>query len=214
MVVWRLRSVLGERSENDPPPFSIQFKIETIPVDEIQQKIAANDPLTSERWGNATPDFNLVETATVHHQLTPFFVVDPNFRPDDFLNKARNAYAMVVEAFAKGDKKFLEFMLSPSLFRVFEQQIDKRVADHETYQITIHNLKTSVITKAALEGTNATLTVDFIAEQSVLHKRADGSVIAGDDGRRETTHDRWVFVKDLKSSDPAWKITKTEDLDG
>lgn len=218
LLLWRLRSVFGERGENDPPPFAIQFKIETIPAEELE-KMQQGKPLqleamTAERWRNMLPDFAVVETATAHHQLAPFFAADPQFRPDDFLEKARRAFVLVVEAFAKGDKKFLEFMLSPSLYAAFEQEIDRRNADNEEYKKEIHAIKKSVISRASLEGTVASVAVDFIAEQSVRHKRADGSSVAATDRGRETTHDRWVFQRDLKSNDPAWKIIKTEDLDG
>ncbi len=216
LLLWRLRAAFGERDENDPPPFSIQFRVETVPAEELHkiQGTPQTETMTVENWRNRLPDFELVETATAHHQLAPFFAADPHFRPEDFLAKARKAFVLVVEAFAKGDKKFLEFMLSPALFAAFENEIDRRTADGEEYKKQIHAIKKAVISKAALDGTVASITVDFIAEQSVTHKRADGSSASGADRGRETTQDRWVFQRDLKSDNPAWKLIATEDLDG
>jgi predicted lipid-binding transport protein (Tim44 family) len=214
LLLWRLRSVLGERDSNDPP--FIQFRIETVPVDEFQKAAAmpAKEAMTAEKWRSILPDFALVETATVHHQLAPFFSADPQFRPEEFLEKSRKAFVLIVEAFAKGDKKFLEFMLSPALHTAFAAEIDRRHEQGEEYKKQIYAIRKSVISRASLDGTIATLAVDFVAEQSIQHTRADGSFVSGGDRPRETTHDRWIFKRDLKSPETVWKLVQTEDLDG
>lgn len=215
VLLWRLRSVLGERAEGDPPPISIQFKIEKIPDDGDDAQHGAPSPfsgapMTPESWGNMLPNFDWVETATAHHQMAPFFAVDPSFHPAEFLPRARSAFSMVVDALARGDKNFLQFMLAPDLYTAFAATIDDRAARGEHHTVKIDNIRKAVISRAALDGTRATLTVDFVADQTVT--RSVGNVV--DTPRRDTTHDRWCFERDLASREPVWVITRTEDLDG
>jgi predicted lipid-binding transport protein (Tim44 family) len=214
VLLWRLRSVLGERAEGDPPPISIQFKIETVPADDAAQSGMnhpfSSGPLTPESWGNMLPNFEWVETATAHHQMAPFFAVDPSFHPADFLPRARTAFSMVVDAFSRGDKNTLQFMLAPDLYDTFAATIDTRNGNGETRTVQVDAIKKTVISRAALNGTRATLTVDFIADQTVT--RTVGNIV--DAPKRDTTHDRWCFERDLATADPVWKVTRTEDLDG
>lgn len=217
-LLWRLRSVLGERSESGEPPqlksgFSnaattkanIEAALQALP-----SHVIAQSPLN---WSANLPNYDIVATATVHHQLTPFLAVDPTFYPDDFIQKARKAFPAIVGAFAKGDKRTLEFLVAPNLYQAFADQIDVRVAKNETYEVVVRDVKKALITQARLDGTVAYVTVDFTAEQAITHKSQDGQIVNNEDGHVEKTRDRWVFSKDLKNTDPKWTLMKTEEID-
>ena len=51
---------------------------------------------------------------------------DPSFLPKEFLEGAKLAYEMIVEAFAKGDKPALKNLLSREVFDGFSKAIDSR----------------------------------------------------------------------------------------
>ena len=121
MVIWRLRSVLGQRTGQERPP---------------------TDPYASSRKanGNASPDAGngkILEFPSGKEDpaknidvdsepKTPIWAnfakaespaaagfeklaqADPNFLPKTFLEGAKLAYEMIVEAFAKGDKRPLK----------------------------------------------------------------------------------------------------------
>lgn len=218
VLLWRLRGVLGERSEGDTPyqnnytpPNSAALTKANVEaaLAALPSHVIAQSPVN---WSANLPNYDIVATATVHHRLTPFLAVDPSFYPDDFIQKARKAFPAIVHAFAKGDKKMLEILLSPGLFKAFSDQIDLRKTNHETYDVTVKDVKKALITDADLNGTVATVTVDFTAEQAVTHKDRNGTVIGNDDGHTETTKDRWVFSRDLKSSAPTWTLIRTEEI--
>lgn len=218
VLLYRLRSVLGERSEDDPPSFDLPAaKPTNMPVDAAPlaapAAALAPAPQMISHWASALPNFDLVATATAHHQLGPFAAVDPSFHPADFLDKAKKAFSMVLTAYGEGNKNTLEFLLSASLFTAFRNQIEARAVENETYHITLHNIKRAVVSGAKLEGTMAEITVDFTAEQTVTHKNADGELLGEGDGKRRITHDRWTFARDLRSQDPVWRLIRTEEMD-
>jgi predicted lipid-binding transport protein (Tim44 family) len=212
VLLWRLRSVLGQRSEDDVPSMkaTIQTKdgvkdITGLATAEFAEGQAAQ---SDQRWAQGAPDFNAVASATVHNNLAQFLAFDPTFRPRDFQEKARKAYGMIVKAFSEGNRNTLQFLLSPDLYKVFEAQLDEREKNRETYFVQLHSVKTIIIEDAELNGSVARITADFVAEQAITHKDADGRIIEERDGTRDTTKDRWVFERDLKGASPSWLLVQ------
>lgn len=214
VLLYRLRSVLGERNEDDPPPFTMKPAAQS--VETAAPMMSASDmPVSSAlpNWATALPNFDWVATATAHHQLGPFVAVDPAFHPSDFLEKAKKAFAMVLTAYSEGNKNTLEFLLSASLFTAFRNQIDARAVEKESYYIQLHGIKKAIISGARLDSTMGEITVDVTAEQTVTHKNAEGQLIGEGDGKRRLTHDRWTFARDLRSQDPVWRLIRTEEME-
>ncbi len=209
VLLYRLRSVLGERSEDEPAPFAVISKETQAAV--VAAENAVKNTLVN--WVNALPNFDWVATATAHHQLAPIAAADPQFHPAEFIDKARRAYVVILGAYSEGKNATLELLLAPALYQAFAEQMARRQAAKETYHVVLHGLKKAQIAGATLDGTNAEIVVDFIAEQSITHKDADGIFIGDGDGRRQTTKDRWVFARDLRSADPIWRLIRTQEMD-
>lgn len=218
-LFWRLRGALGETRDDQPPPFArnpfTATETETAdPTETIGDGATAPNNLVQNSWGDRLPDYNLVGSATAHNQLTPLFAISPSFRVDAFLEKAKKAFAMIVTAYATGDRKTLEFLLAPNLYNSFIAEIERRNAAQETYLVAQNNLQKTVISSARLDGTIATVTVDFTAQQTVTHKDANGRTLEHDtNGKPHTTTDRWSFQKDLRDPGPLWQLIKTVDMD-
>jgi predicted lipid-binding transport protein (Tim44 family) len=221
VLLWRLRSVLGTRNEEDAPPIPTNLVLPQKAKDKTATGDAANTSDKSQpnakqnterqndRWAQALPNFNLVATATAHNTLTQFPAFDPAFRPDDFLEKVRKTFALIVPAYANGNKNALELLMSPNLYQHFIQQIAHREAAKETYYTQLHGLQKAIISDASLVESTARITVDFIAEQSITHKDDHGRLIEQRDGRRIVTRDRWVFTRDLKNPSSLWILDDT-----
>jgi len=212
VLLWRLRSVLGNRNEDDAPPIINPMVTIMNPIakDTVAHDKAAPAVKTiNDRWAQALPNFNLVASATAHNTLTQFPAFDPAFRPDDFLEKARKTFALIVPAYANGNKNALELLVSPNLYQHFIQQINIREEAKETYFTQLHGLQKAVISDASLTGSVAHITVDFIAEQSITHKDDLGRIMEQRDGRRIVTRDRWVFTRDLKDPLSMWILDDT-----
>lgn len=215
VLLYRLRSVLGERDENEQlPPLTLK----TMPTENAGTSAPPSGQTggqVSTQWANSLPDFAVVATATAHHQMVPVLAADPAFNPRDFLDKAQKAFALIIKAYSEGNRNSLNFLLAPDLLPHFIAQIDAREAARETYYVVLHHVTKAVIARAALEGTQAFITVDFTAEQSITHKDVNGTILgSGDsygDGHKQTTKDRWTFTRDLRSNDTVWRLCQTED---
>ena len=137
MVVWRLRSVLGQRTGHERPPIDPYAnprrpngsappetgggKVLEFPSgkEEAAKKADADAEPKAPLWtGFAEAGSPL---AAGFEKLVQ---ADPAFSPKEFLEGAKLAYEMIVEAFARGDKPALKNLLSREVFDGFSKAID------------------------------------------------------------------------------------------
>jgi predicted lipid-binding transport protein (Tim44 family) len=113
---------------------------------------------------------------------------DRDFDTQKFLAGARDAYGLIVDAFAKGDRAALAPLLSPDVLAAFEAAIAARSGAHADF-IKLTDAKVS---GAALTGKHAEITVTFDALFST------GAIT-----------DVWTFARELDASDPNWLLVAT-----
>ncbi len=130
---------------------------------------------------------------------------DPGFEPTKFLDGARQAYAMVVQAFAAGDRGTLAELTGPSVRRAFEQAIDARAASDRTEALEFLQPPRADMEAAELVGDTARVKVRFLAE--VRHRTRDASGEAVDDRR---TAETWTFERSVNSRDPNWMLVRVD----
>ena len=136
--------------------------------------------------------------------------VDPGFSPRSFLEGARIAYEMIVQAFADGDKKALKPLLSREVFDGFSAAIDTRQRNGETLESKFVGIDNSKIVAAELAGKKASVTVRFISDLIAATRSRAGDVIDGDAAKVRRITDVWTFERDVASRDPNWRLVSTE----
>ena len=136
--------------------------------------------------------------------------VDPGFSPRSFLEGARIAYEMIVQAFADGDKKALKPLLSREVFDGFSAAIDTRQRNGETLESKFVGIDNSKIVAAELAGKKASVTVRFISDLIAATRNRAGDVIDGDAAKVRRITDVWTFERDVASRDPNWRLVSTE----
>ena len=141
--------------------------------------------------------------------LTQIRLADPRFDLDVFLQGARAAFAMIVEAFAKGDKAALRPLLSDEVFGSFAGAIDQRAAAGHTLTTELVALENAEVTAAAMTATRARIGVRFTSQQINATRDAAGNVVEGDPSRIDTVVDLWAFERDTRSRDPNWQLVET-----
>ena len=67
--------------------------------------------------------------------LEAIAAADSNFSPAYFMDGAKAAYSMILEAYAAGDREQLESLLTADVYKVYGQAIDARETDELT-QVT------------------------------------------------------------------------------
>lgn len=135
--------------------------------------------------------------------------VDPGFDLDHFLQGARAAFSMIVEAYAKGDKRALRPLLADEVYAQFAGAIDAREQAGQVLTTELVATREAEAVEAALVGTRARIKVRFTSEQINVTRDAAGEVVEGDPKQIETVIDLWTFERDTRSRDPNWQLVET-----
>lgn len=203
-IALRLRAVLGQRTGHEQkrrrPPFGGK--------DDAPEGAAENDDnvVALPPRGDAPPaPVDPAQEAV----LAPIRSADPSFDGNEFIQGAKQAYEMIVTAFAAGDKDALSPLLSREVFSDFAGAIDGRLARGETVQTTFVGLRGASIIETQVNNRIAEVTVKFESELISVTKDAQGHVISGHANTVDQVTDIWTFARDTKSRDPNWTLIAT-----
>lgn len=217
LVFW-LRSILGTRHGDErqrpnpftaPPPSQDSVSRPTMdPVDaSIIPAAETGGPLTLPKGGKVTLD----NAAVLEPVLLNIARLDRGFDLAHFAAGAQDAFVMIVEAFAAGDRELLKSLLSPDLYKAFEQAMTGREISGQVMVTEIHAIRKTEITEVQLKDRMAFVTLRFVADEtSVIHDK-DGGVSDGHPDRIQETIDIWTFGRDVRSKDPTWYLFATRE---
>lgn len=211
LVFW-LRSILGTKHGDErerPNPFTVQPQ---------ENPVAASTPEgvalpLPEGAKPALPRNVSLSGSETEHGLAEIAKTDPQFSLTRFAAGAQDAFAMIVEAFAAGDRDTLKDLLAPQVYAAFDQAIAARAASGQTMSTEIHAVRKMEILDAQVDGRVAYLTVRFIADETCVIRDAIGTVLSGDPDRITEMNDIWVFSRPVGSRDPKWYLHETRDGD-
>jgi predicted lipid-binding transport protein (Tim44 family) len=141
--------------------------------------------------------------------LTALKAADRSFDEGHFLDGARAAFEIIVNAFAKGDAAALKPLLSDAVFASFAQAIREREIRQERHDTNLLTIKTVEVAEAAQQGETALVTVKFVSDQINVTRAADGHVVDGNPDQVEEKTDLWTFSRALRSRDPNWTLVAT-----
>jgi len=205
-IILRLRSVLGRRTGNEPPRTK-PFVHGRTQQDEDDNVVSLPDRQRAEDSG-PEPESDL-PLGTAADGVREIRAMDPTFQPDEFAAGARTAYDMVLASFAAGDVDTLRALLDDDVYTNFQRAIADRESRGETLETTLVAVKTGDIVEARAVGRMAEVTVKFVAELVNVTRDKDGEVLSGDPRVVQNTTDYWTFARDVRSSDPNWKLIAT-----
>ncbi|MCR5873902.1 TIM44-related membrane protein TimA [Phenylobacterium sp. J426] len=188
IVLYQLYAVLGRRVGRQPE-------------DQQPQAEAAQGPV---RPVDRAPE--TLEEGVALTGLAAVRAQDPSFDVGRFLGGAKQAYEMIVRAFAEGDRATLKNLLAPQVLSSFEGAIDQREAEGRTESVEFFHAPRADLEKADVgPGDVARLTVRFLAEFRSRSKGPEGEAV---DDRR--TAELWTFERNLKSRDPNWMLVHVD----
>ena len=217
VVFWRLRSVLGTRTGNEKPPFDLfgsrrgTAQDKPGPVTRLPEAppAPANDMSDREPPPPIWKGF-AEEGSPLAATLSQMAESDQTFTPRSFVDGAKLAYEMIVEAFAKGDKAALKNLLSKEVFDGFSRAIDTRVSQGQRVDSRFVGIDRAIVQQASLAGRKASITMEFVSELISATYDKSGQVIDGDPKEIRQVTDVWTFERDVGSRDPNWKLVATE----
>jgi predicted lipid-binding transport protein (Tim44 family) len=201
----RLYSVLGKRTGHEQEPVARQPLEGTPPL--IRQPIIGGESSPALPQG----DMSAIDLAA-QSGLRSIVNADRQFDAGLFVEGAKSAYKLVLEAFWKGDKESLRFLCDDDVYDSFVEAIDAREAKGEVLDNRLVRIEEARIVDASFDHPMARVTLRFDADIAALVKDAEGNVIGGSMTDAVESHDIWTFMRDVKSGDRNWKLDETDDV--
>jgi predicted lipid-binding transport protein (Tim44 family) len=211
-IIWRLYGVLGQKTGHEGPrfdPFARSPASQT--KDQEPAQGAEIRPLEPDAAQKPIWDGVAEEGSQLAKDLESLSRADRNFAVSSFLEGAKLAYEMTIEAFAKGDKDALKPLLNREVFDEFCTAIDKRQQQRHSAILQFVGVKSAGIEHAAIMGNRARVTVRFITDMISATADAAGVTIDGDPKQIREIVDVWTFERDVTTRDPNWRLTDTSD---
>ncbi len=126
---------------------------------------------------------------------------DPSFDVARFMQGARQAFTMVIKAFAAGDRNTLKPLLAPEVMSTFESAMAERESEGRSEQVEFLQEPRADLESLGVIGDLAKASVRFLAEFRSRSKGPEGEAV---DDRR--TAEVWTFQRNLTSRDPNWTL--------
>ena len=176
-LVFRLRKVLGRRTG-----------FESNKQQDLKNK---NNHAENKKNEKYIPDLD-----DNYKELKKAYEILDGFNHKVFLDGAKNAFEIIINAFNKGDIKTLHNLLTDDVYGVFKQEISKKNNQPESQ---IYSLNIQKVESVFSNQDKITISVKFVSEH---FKNNDEKTV-------EKKEDVWSFEKKIKSKDPIWLLSST-----
>jgi len=199
----RLYSVLGERTGHEQQPILKPAESDARAAPQVTQPVAPQ-PVAPEAG-------DLAYIPTAGPGVRAILAADSSFDVARFLDGAKAAYRMILEAFWKGDLDTLKSHVEPHIYDAFAASVEQRTKDGLTLDNRLVAIEQAVISEATLERGVAVITVRFEADIAAVTRTTGGEVVAGSLSDAVQTRDLWTFRRDTNSRDPNWLLVETDE---
>lgn len=228
VVVWKLRSVLGRRTGDEEArieryraerrqegaPASPSDNVVTLPRRDREQTGPEAGPdvavADAEERIKAFPGVN----TEVRNGLLEIAKRDPAFDPEAFVQGARQAYEMIVTAFAEGNRKLLKSLLSKEVYDGFTRAMSEREDRGEQIDQSFVGINKADIVESDVKSGIASITVHFVSQLISATRDRAGAIITGDPQRIKEVTDIWTFSRDVSTeqalANPNWRLVETQ----
>lgn len=200
-LAMRLYSVLGKRTGHEQPlPKPAEERLAKAPLSRTIDMPAETREAPA----------RTIETGA-EAGLRAVISADSGFDVARFLEGAKSAYKMILEAFWKGDEETLDWLVGDDVRAAFAQAIADRKAAGHVLDNRLVAIERAVISDAGVDAKLARITVRFDADIAAVTRDSEGNVVAGSLTDAVEAHDVWTFARNLKSDDPNWKLVETDE---
>lgn len=199
----RLYSVLGERTGHEQQPILKPADPEAVVEPRVSQ------PSIAPASGIDAGDLAFLPTAGPG--VRALLAADPSFDVARFLEGAKAAYRMILEAYWKGEVDTFRPHVDDTVYEAFAGAVEQRAKEGLKIDNRLVTIDHAVITAALVEKSVAVLTVRFEADIAAVTRNSQGEVVAGSMSDAVQTRDLWTFRRDVSSRDPNWLLIETDE---
>ena len=207
----RLYSVLGRRAEHEEESVPQRFDAGEN-AGENRPSNPANAQPTMQAGAPALRSVQLEGVMpAVERGIRDIASADNRFDLSAFMEGAKGAYGMVLEAFWTGDRDTLRDLCDDDVYQGFEAAIEAREEAGETLENSLIRVEETRIHSASLDGRMARISVLFVADIAAVTRDKDGNVIAGSLDDAIESRDVWTFSRNVGAKDPNWVLDETDE---
>ncbi len=207
---FRLYSVLGRRAEHEEESAPQRFEGQDSQPGTLggqgqsgQSQSSAGAAVRSLQMAGLMP--------AVERGVRDIAQADNRFDLTTFMEGAKGAYQMVLEAFWEADRETLRDLCDDDVYEGFSSAIAAREKAGETLANSLIRIEESRIHSASLDGRIARIAVLFVADIAAVTRDKDGNVIAGSLDDAIESRDVWTFRRTVGASDPNWVLDETDE---
>ena len=154
-------------------------------------------------------------TVVIDKTLTPkdqLKLIDPSYDEEAFLENAKSAFKIILEAYAQGSTRVLSDLLDIEMMKKFVNQVVSRENLKQQAEINVLKINSATIEDIKIINNDAKIKVNFIAETILNIMDQKQKIIFGHQNKIENLKTQWVFKKNLKASDPTWKLVDVDNI--
>jgi predicted lipid-binding transport protein (Tim44 family) len=200
----RLYSVLGRRAEHEE---------EHVPKHVAKRDGAARSYHANPPAAEALPRPQEVigYSPPIEQGLRAIAAADRRFDLAAFMEGAKGAYRMALEAFWRGDREELRELCDDDVYEGFAAAIDAREEAGETLNNRLIRIEETALHAAHLDGDMARIAIAFTADIAALTRDKDGNMIAGSLDDAVESRDIWTFSRNVHAAGPDWLLDETDE---
>ncbi len=199
----RLYSVLGRRAEHEEDVVPHRFDAGDKPPHPAAQPAPQTVPQRAIELEGVMP--------AVERGIAEINSADRNFDITGFMEGAKGAYEMVLEAYWTGDRDTLRELCDDDVFEGFSAAMDAREEAGHTLDNKLIRLEETRIHSASLDKRMARIAILFVADIATVTRDKDGTVVAGSLDDAIESRDVWTFSRNVGDSDPNWVLDETDE---
>ena len=145
--------------------------------------------------------------------LDSLIKADPGFNEKEFLEGAKNAFKIIIKSFSDSEIESLKPLLDYDLLNSFTKSISEREARQERQFSDVVSFKNFEIIKVNITDNLASITLKIVSEQIKYLVDKNDVLLEGNKDQSEIIKDKWVFERDISSTNPNWRLVETDVLD-
>ena len=120
---------------------------------------------------------------------------------------------MIIDAFAKGNRKTLRRLLSDEVCENFTREIETRESAKHEAETALVGIESATIVEARMTDSEAFVIVEFVSEQVNVTRDSENRVVEGDPNEVCRVIDLWTFSRDTALRNPNWRLVATRNPD-
>ena len=203
-LALRLYSVLGKRTGHEQEP--------ALRPAEDRAKVTVLQPRpATEMSGDSVRLADGLIAPGAEMGVRALIAADRSFDVPQFVDGAKSAYRMVLEAFWRGDRDEIAWLCDDDVRASFEEAIAAREAEGHVLDNRLVRIEKARIVEASVDGRIAQVALQFEADIAAITRDKDGNVVAGSMTDAIGTNDIWTFTRDIRSANPNWKLSETDE---